>query len=351
MNNKRSFKNFVSMRIIVQIFQGMSLLYYWMLIFVTCFLWIVPDQATGQDVSVQTGIINADIHLGSKKQDIVAEFGAPDQIKSEGIVYAYNQYGFSLYFDEHDRVKLIYMGRNFIGLLNGRTIQDITLGDVMQAFGGTDHVIRRAYTPSVRIQTGSTVETEFIETSPTVLPMEYRGMKVLYELFSHDMVMKYKYVVDDQGISLWFDHNRRLYSTVIYNSAKPVITAEETCPILADTFEIIFFDFDKYAIQNEHIPILEKYLHFLTVYPSTHLLIEGHTDSFGTESYNAVLSERRALSVHDYFTGRGISSDRLRTDWHAYFKPIAPNAKEDNTDNPEGRALNRRAELRLKIAK
>ncbi len=337
------------MGIIVQIFQGRSLQYYWMLVFVTCFLWIVPDQATGQDVSVQTGIINTDIYLGSKKQDIVAEFGAPDQIKSEGIVYAYNQYGISLYFNEKDQVELVYLGRYFPGLLNGRAIMDITLGDAMQAFGGTDHVLRRAYTPSVRIQTRSTVETEFIETAPTVLPMEYRGMKVLYELFSHDMVMKYKYVVDDQGVSLWFDHNRRLYATVIYNPTKSVIAAEEPCLILADTFEIIFFDFDKYAIQNEHIPILEKYVHFLKEYPSTRLLIEGHTDSFGTEPYNIDLSEKRAMSVHDYFTGRGISSDRLRTAWHAYNKPIAPNAKEDGTDNPEGRALNRRAELRLKI--
>jgi outer membrane protein OmpA-like peptidoglycan-associated protein len=333
--------------------QSLPLRHVFMLILMTVLLWIIPNQVAGQNVSIQTGIINTDIHLGSKKQDIVAEFGTPDQIKSEGIVYAYNQYGMSLYFNEKDRVELIYLGRYFPGLLNGRAIMDITLGDAMQAFGGTDHVLRRAYTPSVKIQTRSTVETEFIETAPTVLPMEYRGMKVLYELFSHDMVMKYKYVVDNQGISLWFDHNRRLYATVIYapSDMKPGLAPKaDDCLIgLADTFEIIFFDFDKYVIQKEHILILEKYVHFLKEYPSTHLLIEGHTDSFGTEPYNIDLSEKRAKDVRDYFVGRGISSDRLRTVWHAFNKPIAPNVKEDGTDNPEGRALNRRAELRLKI--
>ncbi len=328
----------------------------WLIFFLIGIFWIIPNQAIAQGASVQTGIIQADIRLGQKKQDIVAEFGAPQRIKSEGKVYDYGAYGISLYFDEQDQVQLIYMSSDFQGLLNGRSLSDISLGSAMQAFGGTDHVLRKAYTPSGMIQSKSTVETEFLKAGPGVLPLEYRGQNILYELFSHDMVMKYKYVLDEQGVALWFDHNRQLYSSAVYYpehvQQETDLRAEDDCQMqLADAFEMIFFEFDEYAIQKEHIPVLEKYVHFLSEYPEIKVVIQGHTDSFGSEAYNIDLSHKRAKAVQDYFTKRGVSSDRLETTGHAYFKPIARNTTEDGQDNPEGRALNRRAELRLKTGK
>jgi OmpA-OmpF porin, OOP family len=75
--------------------------------------------------------------------------------------------------------------------------------------------------------------------------------------------------------------------------------------------------------------------------------IEGHTDSIGSESYNQRLSERRALAVKHYLVSRGVAGDRLDTVGYGESRPVAPNKTPDGKDNPEGRAMNRRAELKV----
>lgn len=77
------------------------------------------------------------------------------------------------------------------------------------------------------------------------------------------------------------------------------------------------------------------------------VMIEGHTDSKGTEPYNQKLSERRAQAVFNYFVDKGISSSRMQTIGYGETRPIASNTKPNGSDNPEGRALNRRVELRV----
>jgi outer membrane protein OmpA-like peptidoglycan-associated protein len=67
--------------------------------------------------------------------------------------------------------------------------------------------------------------------------------------------------------------------------------------------------------------------------------IEGHTDSIGTSEYNLALGERRAGSVRDYFTSRGIAASRLRTVSYGEERPI------DTNNTAAGRARNRRAHL------
>jgi outer membrane protein OmpA-like peptidoglycan-associated protein len=71
------------------------------------------------------------------------------------------------------------------------------------------------------------------------------------------------------------------------------------------------------------------------------LIIEGHTDSRGPESYNMDLSRRRAEAVRDYLVGRGIAFDRIQVTAFGKSRPIA-----DNT-SAEGRANNRRVEIVL----
>ena len=73
--------------------------------------------------------------------------------------------------------------------------------------------------------------------------------------------------------------------------------------------------------------------------------VEGHTDSIGPEEYNQGLSERRARAVKDGLVARGVSRDRLRSVGFGETRPIAPN-QVDGRDNPDGRAMNRRVELR-----
>lgn len=73
--------------------------------------------------------------------------------------------------------------------------------------------------------------------------------------------------------------------------------------------------------------------------------IEGHTDSIGGEAYNQRLSERRAESVALSLENSGVSAQRITTKGYGKRYPVAPNTNPDGTDNPAGRAKNRRVEV------
>ncbi len=72
---------------------------------------------------------------------------------------------------------------------------------------------------------------------------------------------------------------------------------------------------------------------------SLRIQIEGHTCSIGTAEYNLALGDRRANSVRDYLTSRGIAANRLGTVSYGEERPKHDNARE------ETRRLNRRAAL------
>ncbi len=76
-----------------------------------------------------------------------------------------------------------------------------------------------------------------------------------------------------------------------------------------------------------------------------HILVEGHTDSKGTEAFNMRLSEERAYAVANAIYGYGVDPDRTQINWFGESKPLLPNELSDGSDNPQGRATNRRVEL------
>jgi OmpA-OmpF porin, OOP family len=106
------------------------------------------------------------------------------------------------------------------------------------------------------------------------------------------------------------------------------------------------FDYDKSNIKSEFVPILEEAAQTLKDNPDINVRISGHTDSIGSDEYNQRLSERRAQAVGQFLVSRGIAASRLSTEGRGEREPIAPNT-EDGRDNPEGRAMNRRAELKV----
>ena len=75
--------------------------------------------------------------------------------------------------------------------------------------------------------------------------------------------------------------------------------------------------------------------------------VAAHTDNKGSDSYNLNLSKRRAKSVVKYLVKNGIGAERLTSEGYGESQPIYPNSNEDGTDNPEGRALNRRTEFSI----
>lgn len=73
--------------------------------------------------------------------------------------------------------------------------------------------------------------------------------------------------------------------------------------------------------------------------PDSKIVVEGHTDSQGGESYNQDLSQRRAQAVRDYLVSRGIAADRVTSQGFGFSRSVADNK------SPEGRANNRRVEI------
>lgn len=101
----------------------------------------------------------------------------------------------------------------------------------------------------------------------------------------------------------------------------------------------VSFDFDSAAIKPNFKPSLDKLADVLAKYDRTEVMIVGHTDAVGSESYNQRLSERRAFAVSDYLMDRGISRYRLRPEGRGESEPRATN------DTAAGRQLNRRVEV------
>lgn len=109
----------------------------------------------------------------------------------------------------------------------------------------------------------------------------------------------------------------------------------------------VLFDFDKDDLRPQAAPTLEKVATVLKAYPTATCAIEGHTDSKGTRPYNQRLSERRAESVKRWLSQHGVTTSMTTRGW-AETRPVAPNARPDGRDDPEGRQKNRRVEIIVK---
>ena len=103
----------------------------------------------------------------------------------------------------------------------------------------------------------------------------------------------------------------------------------------------ITFGFDRSDLQPQFYPVLDRVASTLGEYNQTVVEVAGHTDSKGTDQYNQALSERRASSVANYLTSRGVMRDRLIVVGAGETRPIASN------DTEMGRAQNRRVEITL----
>jgi outer membrane protein OmpA-like peptidoglycan-associated protein len=111
----------------------------------------------------------------------------------------------------------------------------------------------------------------------------------------------------------------------------------------------VLFDFDKADLKPEAQASLDKVAAVLKSYPKATATIEGHTDAKGDGNYNQKLSERRAESVRKWLATHGASLP-MTTRGMGPKKPVAPNAKPDGTDDPQGRQKNRRVEIVVKLA-
>jgi OOP family OmpA-OmpF porin len=100
------------------------------------------------------------------------------------------------------------------------------------------------------------------------------------------------------------------------------------------------FAFDKSDIDAASSVVLDAAAEQLNECRNVAVRVEGNTDWIGTDAYNQALSERRAESVRSHLVSRGVSASRLTAVGYGESRPIASN------ETDEGRALNRRVELK-----
>ena len=101
----------------------------------------------------------------------------------------------------------------------------------------------------------------------------------------------------------------------------------------------VYFETNKYNISANSKLALDKLQQIFAEYPETNILIEGHTDNVGTDTYNMGLSQRRASAVGNYLRSASVSSSRLITKWYGESQPKVENTSDGN------RALNRRVQF------
>jgi len=120
-----------------------------------------------------------------------------------------------------------------------------------------------------------------------------------------------------------------------------VVRTEEGINLILDENSRVTFDYNASSLTSTAKTNIDKLIEVFKEYPDTNLLIVGHTDNKGSQSYNLPLSQKRAQSVRDYLVSKGISSSRLTSQGKGLEEPIADN----NTD--QGRAQNRRVEIAI----
>ncbi len=117
------------------------------------------------------------------------------------------------------------------------------------------------------------------------------------------------------------------------------LEAKQTERGMVLTLGDVLFDTAESTLKPGAMPTIDRLAEFLSRNDNTQIRIEGHTDSVGTEEYNAALSERRARAVADAVAARGIPVSRIVAVGRGENLPVASN------DTAGGRQQNRRVEI------
>jgi outer membrane protein OmpA-like peptidoglycan-associated protein len=117
------------------------------------------------------------------------------------------------------------------------------------------------------------------------------------------------------------------------------LQAKKTDRGVVVTLGDVLFDTGQATLKPGANLALNRLSTYLSNHPDTKIIIEGHTDSVGSDEYNDALSERRARAVATELESRGITADQIQTLGRGKAYPVASNS------TPEGRQQNRRVEI------
>jgi outer membrane protein OmpA-like peptidoglycan-associated protein len=178
----------------------------------------------------------------------------------------------------------------------------------------------------------------------------------------------YKYIIDIDGVVLYEDTitlidqdkykeierdifiNPDMLSEAIASAAVLAGNAEalkekpneEEVPVIEINDGVlaisVHFNFDSDVIWKSSYTHLDRIVNLLRSTP-VNIILAGHTDTTGVGIYNQGLSERRAESVYQYFVGKGIDPEKIKTLGYGESRPLTSNSTK------EGRRRNRRVEF------
>jgi peptidoglycan-associated lipoprotein len=126
------------------------------------------------------------------------------------------------------------------------------------------------------------------------------------------------------------------------NAPPPAADAEAVrVALVRDLGNIIHFDYDQDLVKPEDRPILDRKAEIMRANPGLRIRISGHADDRGSDEYNLVLGNKRALAARQYLVGRGIDAGRIDVTSFGEERPVDP------AENEAAWALNRRAEFEI----
>jgi outer membrane protein OmpA-like peptidoglycan-associated protein/Tol biopolymer transport system component len=218
----------------------------------------------------------------------------------------------------------------------------------------TSKLVTYAIDQSNRLVTGVTYITGTVKDAITDRPLGARmeivnlsNREVLYQTASDSVNGRYFMVLPSGGAyGVFLERKNYLfedYSFRTKSNTTDTIDFEMT-PISKGAMAIlnnVYFDFDSDKLNESSFEELDRVVKFLKENTEIKVEISGHTDNTGFKTYNLNLSERRAQSIKDYLTQKGIHVSRIRALGMGDTKPLTMNRTE------EERAKNRRIEFRI----
>ncbi len=115
--------------------------------------------------------------------------------------------------------------------------------------------------------------------------------------------------------------------------------AAAAAALAPEKLEKVYFDFDKYEINETYRAALERDAATIKDHAGVKVVVEGHCDERGTEEYNLALGERRAMAVKAYLVTLGVSDGQLYTISYGEERPV------DNGHNEAAWSKNRRVQF------
>jgi OmpA-OmpF porin, OOP family len=179
---------------------------------------------------------------------------------------------------------------------------------------------------------------------------ELKTEQIKSKVVSDSITGAYLIVVPGKSeYALFANKKGYLFSSLNFNYEaadldKPLVLNIELQPIGKDASVVlnnIFFEFDKFELQEKSKPELGEIVLFLRNNPTIKIEISGHTDNLGAEPYNQQLSLKRAMAVGTHLKAQGILAERIKEIGYGSQKPVKANDSEEN------RRFNRRIEFRI----